>query len=353
MPKFIQKKVIDLFNNSEIKTLLATSSVIEGVNTPTKNIYITTATQILGDKNIIKFKNLIGRAGRLGIHKVGNVFYKEIHKQQFEKANVPYEDIQLNFIINYQLEIIEINREEEYKAANNNEGLENKSEDLYKEKTKGYLEDSNYGKVPLEEISKLLNNYGFTIKQFKKLTEYITSQNINLFGILGKLKSSDKDIYSVNTILNSEYTSIRSMVEQLKLESKFSSLDNTKLVSITIKMIYSVIPHRVIPAIEFILELDKVYKIYNKKHLLSASVLKEANIKKALFYIKFIGETNVNIEESKKIIIKLFEYGIPYFRVKEHLARISERVPNNFSIYDIKKIIFDDDAMADLKIYFE
>lgn len=353
MPKFIQKKVIDLFNNSKIRTLLATSSVIEGVNTPTKNIYITTSTKILGDKNIIKFKNLIGRAGRLGIHKVGNVFYKDIHKQHFIKANIPYEDIQLNFIVNNQAEIIEINREEEYKSANNNDVVENKSEDLYKEKTKGYLEDSNYGKVPLEEISKLLNNYGFTIKQFKKLTEYITVQNINLFGILGKLKSSDTYLYSVNIILNSEYSSVKTMVENLKLDSKFSSFDTTKLVSIVIKMIYSVIPHKVIPAIEFIIELDKVYKIYNKKSLLSASVLKEANTKKVLFFKKFIGETDVNIEESKKIMTKLFEYGIPYFRVKEHLIMISEKVPNNFSIYDIKKIIYENESMTDLRIYFE
>ncbi|UZT99816.1 DEAD/DEAH box helicase [Chryseobacterium fluminis] len=137
MPKFIQKKVIDLFNSSELKTLLATSSVIEGVNTTTKNIYITTATKILGDKNLIKFKNLIGRAGRLGKHKVGNVFYQEMHQKHFDEANKPYEDISLNFIIQNENEIIEINREEEYNSSKINDVVENKTGDEFKIKTQG------------------------------------------------------------------------------------------------------------------------------------------------------------------------------------------------------------------------
>src|SRR5690606_30878462 len=128
-------------------------------NTPTKNIYITTSTSILGDKNLIKFKNLIGRAGRLGIHKVGYVFYKDSDKKEFEKANVPFSDISLNFIIENPLQIIEINREEEYKVTEVKKSLNEILENNYKENTNEYLNELNYGNIPLEEISKLLNNY--------------------------------------------------------------------------------------------------------------------------------------------------------------------------------------------------
>lgn len=352
MPKFLQKKVIHLFNTSKIKTLLATSSVIEGVNTPTKNIYITTSTSILGDKNLIKFKNLIGRAGRLGIHKVGNVFYKDSDKQKFDKANVPFSDIELNFIIENPLEIIEINREEEYKRNEGTRDLNEELETNYKENTNDYLRELNYGNIPLDEISKLLNNYGFTIKQFKKLVTYIEEVNVNLFGILGKLKSSDKDIYSINVVLDNDYLTFNEMVENLKLEIKFSSLDISKLVSIVIKMIYNIIPHKVIPAIEFILELNTLYKVHNQQVLLSKSVINEANTKRNLFYKKFIGEVDTD-QNLNKIMTKLFEYGIPYFRVKNHLYEILDKVPNNFSIHDIKKIIFEDSNMADLRVYFE
>jgi replicative superfamily II helicase len=77
MPKFIQKKVIELFKNQLIHNILATSSIIEGVNTPTKSIFIANSKDVLGKNNLIKFKNLIGRAGRLGEHKVGEIYYKE------------------------------------------------------------------------------------------------------------------------------------------------------------------------------------------------------------------------------------------------------------------------------------
>ncbi|KVV16182.1 DEAD/DEAH box helicase [Flavobacterium sp. TAB 87] len=359
MPKFIQKKVIDLFNDSKIRTLLATSSVIEGVNTPTKNIYITTSNKILGDKNIIKFKNLIGRAGRLGIHKVGNVYYKNIHEHNFIKANIPYEDIHLNFIITNQTEIIEINREDEYKSAYTTDGVQNDSEDSKKvsqEKTKDYLKDSNHGKVPFEKISELLNNYGFTIKQFKDLIEFVKKPNTNLFGVLSKLKSLDapnNNNNSINIILNSNYQTIPDIVHKLSIDKNFSKYESSKLVSIVIKMIYSVIPHKIIPALEFIIELDNLYQSRNKKRFISSSIKEEANYKRVLFFNKFLGEKNTNIVESKKIMTKLFEYGIPYLRVKEHLITISDRIPENFSIHDIKKIIYENESMTDLRIYFE
>lgn len=352
MLKFIQKKVIHLFNASKLKTLLATSSVIEGVNTPTKNIYIYSSDKILGNKNLVKFKNLIGRAGRLGKHKVGNVFYKDSDKQKFDKANVPFSDIELNFIIENPLEIIEINREEEYKRNEGTSGLNEELETNYKKNTDDYLRELNYGNIPLDEISKLLNNYGFTIKQFKELVIYIEEGDVNLFKILGKLKSSDNDIYSINVVLNNNYLTINQMVEYLKLENKFSSFDISKLVSIVIKMIYNVIPHKVIPAIEFILELNTLYKVHNQQNLLSKSVINEANTKRNLFYKKFIGEVDTD-QNLNKIMTKLFDYGIPYFRVKNHLNEILDKVPNNFSIHDIKKIIFKDANMADLRVYFE
>lgn len=353
MPKFIQKKVIDLFNNSELKTLLATSSVIEGVNTPTKNIYITTATKILGDKNLIKFKNLIGRAGRLGKHKVGNVFYQELHQKHFDEANRPYENISLNFIIQNENEIIEINREEEYNSTKSSDVVDNKTGGEFKIKTQGYLEDSNYGTVPIEQISLLLNNFGFTIKQFKKLVDYCKKPEINLFGVLGTLQASDPDIFSINVVLSSGYVTINEMVENLRLQNKFKDKSLSKVVSIVIKMIYNVVPHKVIPAIEFIIELNELYRSYNSQFLLKSDIMKEANVKRILFYNKFLGQDSLKVDSSKKIMTKLFEFGIPYLRAKDHINTIAERIPTNFSIYDIRKVIFDDDAMYYLRIYFE
>ena len=50
---------------------------------------------------------------------------------------------------------------------------------------------------------------------------------------------------------------------------------------------------------------------------------------------------------------KLFEYGIPYQRVGEHIEKIKKELPEKFSIHDIKTIIYQNDSMNELKIYFE
>ncbi|PDS26857.1 DEAD/DEAH box helicase [Flavobacterium branchiophilum] len=358
MPKFIQKKVIDLFNKGTIKTVLATSSIIEGVNTPTKNIFITTPKDILGgkeNKNVIKFKNLIGRAGRLGIHKVGNVYFMNKHKDVFDIVNIPYTDIDLKIIVENESEVVQINRESEFNSFNS-ESNQDKGDNTFESnrpKTIHSLNESNFGNVPVEKLSEILNKHGFTIDQVKKLIEYNKEDKINIFGILGKLKSSDTYLHSINAIIDKKNESITDILEDLKTNSKFKKIPDSKLISIIIKMIYNVIPHKIIPALDFVIELNDVYFKYNKKTLFSRENIKEANLKKVLFFNKYIGEEVTNIEESKKVMSKLFEYGIPYFRVRNHINKIVRNVPENFSVYDIKSIIFEDDSMKDLRIYFE
>lgn len=343
MPKFIQKKVIELFKKNKINNILATSSIIEGVNTPTKNIYIANSKDILGKNDLVKFKNLIGRAGRLGEHKVGNIFYREENQLQFEKANVPYEMIDIQFIIQNKTEIIEINREEDI-----NEESKLKEKNINNNTLKSLLEDSNYSNVPYMEVSKLLNTHGFTLNQLNILINYIKKDNIYLLGIIGKFKSIDNDSFKV--ALNHKYKSFNEMVEELvNIKPKE---EKSKIISSLIDMIYSVLPFNIIPLINFTMDINDLYKEHNGKSLLNDELIKEAKSKKAQFYSKFIGIDNPT-HESLVIVNKLFEYGIPYQRVNPFLNELTEKLPNKFSIHDIKRIIFENNTMEDLKIYFE
>ena len=343
MPKFIQKKVIELFKANKIKNILATSSIIEGVNTPTKNIYIANSKDILGKNDLVKFKNLIGRAGRLGEHKVGNIFYREENQLQFEKANVPYEMIDIQFIIQNKAEIIEINREEDI-----NEESKLKEKNINNNTLKSLLENSNYSNVPYMEVSKLLNTHGFTLNQLNILINYIKKDKIYLLGIIGKFKSIDNDSFKM--ALNHKYKSFNEMVEELgNIKPKE---EKSKIISSLIDMIYSVLPFNIIPLINFTMDINDLYKEHNGKSLLNDEVIKEAKSKKAQFYSKFIGIDNPT-HESLVIVNKLFEYGIPYQRVNPFLNELTENLPNKFSIHDIKRIIFENNTMEDLKIYFE
>ncbi|WP_259462738.1 DEAD/DEAH box helicase [Vibrio sp. SBT000027] len=85
LPRAIQQKNIDLFNLRLIKTLICTSTLIEGVNTSAENIIIYDNRN--GTPKIDNFthKNISGRAGRMNQYLVGNVFCLEtLPKQELQ-----------------------------------------------------------------------------------------------------------------------------------------------------------------------------------------------------------------------------------------------------------------------------
>lgn len=73
VPKYLQKEIINLFNDGIIKVLFSTTTITEGVNTSAKNLIVFDHKK--GDKNLKKFdaKNIEGRAGRFMHHYSGNV----------------------------------------------------------------------------------------------------------------------------------------------------------------------------------------------------------------------------------------------------------------------------------------
>lgn len=83
IPKYIQKEIISLFNSSQLKVLLSTTTITEGVNTSAKNLIVLHSKK--GDKELKKFdaKNIAGRAGRFLHHYSGRVI---ILQNDFMKA---------------------------------------------------------------------------------------------------------------------------------------------------------------------------------------------------------------------------------------------------------------------------
>ncbi|MEA9414339.1 helicase-related protein [Flavobacterium sp. PL02] len=73
IPKYIQKEIISLFNRGELKVLISTTTITEGVNTSAKNLIVLHSKK--GNKDLKKFdaKNIAGRAGRFLYHYSGRV----------------------------------------------------------------------------------------------------------------------------------------------------------------------------------------------------------------------------------------------------------------------------------------
>lgn len=75
MPQFVRFVVKDLFENKEISALCCTSTLLEGVNLPAKNVVISqpkSGNRQFMDK--LSILNLAGRAGRLAKDYYGNVY---------------------------------------------------------------------------------------------------------------------------------------------------------------------------------------------------------------------------------------------------------------------------------------
>lgn len=110
LPRAMQQYVIDKFNRGELPFLICTSTIIEGVNTIAKNVFIYDNRN--GNYSIDRFThgNIKGRAGRMGIHFVGKVFCMEElpkHSDCFE-VEIPLgkqsEDLPINFLAGIQPE---------------------------------------------------------------------------------------------------------------------------------------------------------------------------------------------------------------------------------------------------------
>ena len=78
LPADIRLRIEDLFKCGAIKTIFCTSTLIEGVNLPADNLFITSYKNGLSHMTPVEFRNLVGRVGRIEFNLYGNVFLTRI-----------------------------------------------------------------------------------------------------------------------------------------------------------------------------------------------------------------------------------------------------------------------------------
>lgn len=81
IPEEIKLKIENLYKHGLIKFLFCTSTLLEGVNLPAKNIFILSEKIGDGKMSDIDFWNLAGRAGRLRKDISGNIFCVNLYNQ--------------------------------------------------------------------------------------------------------------------------------------------------------------------------------------------------------------------------------------------------------------------------------
>lgn len=81
LPQRIREKVEELFKNGDIDYVFCTSTLLEGVNLPAKNIFILSNSISRSKFSDVDFWNLAGRAGRLKNELLGNVICVRYNKK--------------------------------------------------------------------------------------------------------------------------------------------------------------------------------------------------------------------------------------------------------------------------------
>ncbi|TBW47842.1 DEAD/DEAH box helicase [Marinobacter halodurans] len=77
VPRAIQQWMIKAFNKGQLKVLVCTSTIIEGVNTVAKTVIMYDRRKATNILDFFSFKNILGRAGRMGEHFVGEAHILE------------------------------------------------------------------------------------------------------------------------------------------------------------------------------------------------------------------------------------------------------------------------------------
>ena len=74
LPTTIRMRIEELYRDDKIHTLFCTRTLLEGVNLPADNLFVTSRKSGGYELNAVDFRNLVGRVGRIEFNLYGNVF---------------------------------------------------------------------------------------------------------------------------------------------------------------------------------------------------------------------------------------------------------------------------------------
>ncbi|MFN6668632.1 DEAD/DEAH box helicase [Enterococcus faecalis] len=106
IPKHLTHSIIDYFNKGLLQVLFCTSTIIEGVNTSAKNVFIFDEKKGPNRIDYFDFSNIRGRAGRLLEHFTGYVYvFHPIPEKEKMELDIPFfdqEKISDEILINFE-----------------------------------------------------------------------------------------------------------------------------------------------------------------------------------------------------------------------------------------------------------
>ena len=174
MPLIVREEIENLFKQGEIKFLVCTSTLLEGVNLPTKSLFLRkpkkSTTIPLSQSD---FWNLAGRAGRWGKEFQGNIICVEPSKWDFipdpkDKKKEIHKALDIIIIEKHEDLLDFIQNDTPRQIAKKNQALEYATTYFYN----SFIENGRNSPA-LEKLP----NCNSVINEFERLTEYINIPN--------------------------------------------------------------------------------------------------------------------------------------------------------------------------------
>lgn len=220
VPKYIQKEIINLFNDGIIKVLFSTTTITEGVNTSAKNLIVFDSKK--GTKDLKKFdaKNIEGRAGRFMHHYSGNVL---IIDKKFDEI-INSDDIGIKHK-NYdehspKVEIDYFITDDKYLSTDN---ISSKID---------ILEQIAQRQIPIEIFNAYkVISYSDKIKLFDIINNLTITENQNIIKLISSINGQTVtiDFVGFNLIIELLLPIVKNQdLKNLIERKKYSELDNRK-----------------------------------------------------------------------------------------------------------------------------
>lgn len=183
LPIDVRTKIEEAYRKGILRTVFCTSTLLEGVNLPADNIFVTSLGNGKKKLSQLEFLNLIGRVGRIGHSMIGNVFLITGEKEKSHSNLSSYLKYLSKKLSKEHLSVEKALKPKQVAAIK-------KSLSAGDLKLSAVTDKRNYDllrKISLIYIKELNHNQeGFTRKQFKK-------------------KISDSDEAEIFTALHSKY----------------------------------------------------------------------------------------------------------------------------------------------------
>ncbi|WP_417785546.1 DEAD/DEAH box helicase [Tenacibaculum sp.] len=334
VPKYIQKEIVSLFNNSDsgLDILCSTTTITEGVNTTAKNVIVYKSLKGSGKhaKPLVTFdaKNIAGRAGRFMEHYTGRVI--SLDSEFINKLNQQGEQIKHK---NYDPNQTKKEIDDEMTPS---QFLDNRSKERLEEVRKMQAERG----IPNEILSQFkVVSKRDKIKIYDEIIELDSLQHLKIKKLIRRLNAPnigiDKDGFQV--ILDLCFDIIENETLKSMIENKFKDNYSPNSYSIIFASLNSYLRNG----------FDGVYKYYlnyekrkNNKNAVNSAMRQASNMIFNTYkyqLVKYLGIFNLMYKyiESQKQDITLDEvYGIDKLLIKLEYNAFSEeaKIASDFGV---------------------